>query len=56
MLRFDFDGLREFCSRPDFFVVFNGMHGAGGRFARRVLLDELGLPARASGGATPTRT
>lgn len=41
---FDFDGLREFCSRPDFSIVFDGMHGAGGRFARRVLVDELGLP------------
>jgi phosphoglucomutase len=42
---FDFDALSIFLKdRPDFSVVFDGMHGAGGPFARRVLLEELGLP------------
>ena len=25
-------------------MVFDGMHGAGGKFAQRVLVEELGLP------------
>ncbi|KAL9186207.1 hypothetical protein ACHAXT_005445 [Thalassiosira profunda] len=41
---FDFDALKKFCARDDFSVVFDGMHGAGGPFARRVLVEELGLP------------
>ena len=41
---FDFDGLREFVKRDGFSVLFDGMHGAGGPFARRVLFEELGLP------------
>jgi len=41
---FDFDALRTFCKRDEFSVLFDGMHGAGGPFARRVLIEELGLP------------
>lgn len=41
---FDFDALKEFAKRDGFSVLFDGMHGAGGPFARRVLIDELGLP------------
>jgi phosphoglucomutase len=42
---FDFDALKEFLrSRPDFSVLFDGMHGAGGPFAVKVLIEELGLP------------
>jgi phosphoglucomutase len=41
---FDFDALRKFAQRPDFSLLFDGMHGAGGPFARRVLVEELGLP------------
>jgi len=41
---FDFDALSEFAKRPGFSLVFDGMHGAGGPFARRVLVEELGLP------------
>lgn len=41
---FDFNALQEFANRPDFSLLFDGMHGAGGPFARRVLIDELGLP------------
>lgn len=42
---FDFEGLKEFGAREGFSMVFDGMHGAGGPFAKRVLLEELGLPA-----------
>lgn len=41
---FDFDGLKSFCQRSGVSVLYDGMHGAGGPFARRVLVDELGLP------------
>ena len=42
---FDFDALRAFLSsRPKFSMLFDGMHGAGGPFAKRVLVEELGLP------------
>ncbi|GKY94585.1 hypothetical protein MPSEU_000424100 [Mayamaea pseudoterrestris] len=41
---FDFEKLREFVKRPGFSILFDGMHGAGGPFARRVLVDDLGLP------------
>jgi phosphoglucomutase len=41
---FDFDALREFAKRPGFSLVFDGMHGAGGPFARRVLVEELAMP------------
>ena len=41
---FDFDALREFAKRPGFSLVFDGMHGAGGPFARRVLVEALGMP------------
>jgi len=41
---FDFDQLREFAKKEGFSLLFDGMHGAGGPFARRVLVEELGLP------------
>mmetsp|Transcript_25863 Transcript_25863/g.61319 ORF Transcript_25863/g.61319 Transcript_25863/m.61319 type:complete len:703 (+) Transcript_25863:202-2310(+) len=42
---FDFDAMKQFAStRPDFKILFDGMHGAGGPFARRVLFEELGFP------------
>lgn len=41
---FDFDALKEFVQRPEFSILYDGMHGAGGPFARRVLVEELGLP------------
>ena len=41
---FDFDRLRELVARPGFSLAFDGMHGAGGPFATRVLVGELGLP------------
>lgn len=41
---FDFDALRSFAQRDDFSLLFDGMHGAGGPFAKKVLVEELGLP------------
>jgi phosphoglucomutase len=41
---FDFDGIREFGKRSDFSILFDGMHGAGGPFAQRILFEELGFP------------
>jgi phosphoglucomutase len=43
---FSFEKLRALASRPDFRLLFDGMHGAGGPFARRLLVEELGLPER----------
>jgi len=40
---FDFEALAQFAKRPAFSLLFDGMHGAGGPFARRVLVEELGL-------------
>jgi len=39
---FDFPALRSFLQRPDFSLVFDGMHGVAGPFARKLLVDELG--------------
>jgi phosphoglucomutase len=41
---FNFDELRDFAKREGFSLLFDGMHGAGGPFAKRVLVEELGLP------------
>lgn len=41
---FDFSALTAFSKRPTFSLLFDGMHGAGGPFARRILVEELGLP------------
>ena len=41
---FDFEAMKDFANRPDFSILFDGMHGAGGPFARRILVEELGFP------------
>lgn len=41
---FDFDAMQAFAKRPGFSILFDGMHGAGGPFAKRVLMEELGFP------------
>ena len=41
---FDFDAIRAFAKRPEFSILFDGMHGAGGPFAQRILVEELGFP------------
>jgi phosphoglucomutase len=40
---FDFEALQKFGRRPNFSILYDGMHGAGGPFAKRVLIEELGL-------------
>jgi phosphoglucomutase len=42
---FDFPALKAFVARPDFKLVFDGMHGIAGPTARAVFIDELGVPA-----------
>lgn len=41
---FDFEELSKFSKKEGFSLIFDGMHGAGGPFAQKVLVDELGLP------------
>jgi phosphoglucomutase len=41
---FNFDDISEFAKHPDFSILFDGMHGAGGPFAQRILIEELGFP------------
>lgn len=41
---FDFHALSKFVKHPNFSMIFDGMHGAGGPFAKRILIEELGLP------------
>jgi len=41
---FDFDAIREFAKNPEFSILFDGMHGAGGPFAQRILVEGLGFP------------
>ncbi len=42
---FNFDKLRSFCQgKGPSTLLFDGMHGAGGPFARKIFVDELGLP------------
>jgi phosphoglucomutase len=41
---FDFPALKSFAQKGQFSLLYDGMAGAGGPFARRVLRQELGLP------------
>jgi phosphoglucomutase len=41
---FNFDDLKAFVSRKDFNLVFDGMHGASGPYAKVILTDILGVP------------
>jgi phosphoglucomutase len=40
---FDFDALKALVARPDFNLLFDGMHGAAGPYAKRILGDILGV-------------
>jgi len=40
---FDFEALKQFAKKPGFKLLFDGMHGAGGPFARKIFLEELGM-------------
>ena len=41
---FDFPALRRLVARPDFSMIFDGMHGVAGPYARRLFVEELGAP------------
>ncbi len=41
---FDFDNLKQFVSRPDFNLLIDGMHGAVGPYAGKILGEILGVP------------
>jgi len=45
---FDFGAIRALLARPDFSMVFDGMHGVAGASARRVFCDELGADPAAA--------
>ena len=40
---FDFEALRAFVQRKDFSMVYDGMHGVAGPFAKAIFVDKLGL-------------
>lgn len=42
---FDFEVLKAFLSRSDFNMLLDGMHGAVGPYAKRILCEILGVPA-----------
>lgn len=42
---FDFDMLKAFLARSDFKILFDGMHGIAGPYAKRVFIDNLGVSA-----------
>lgn len=40
---FDFNALKAFVSRKDFNLLFDGMHGAAGPYAKRIFGDIFGI-------------
>jgi phosphoglucomutase len=50
---FNFDAIRALLRRPDFTVLYDGMCGVGGPYARRVLVDELGAREPSLSNANP---
>ena len=36
--------MKEFVARPDFKMLFDGMHGASGPYAKKILGEILGVP------------
>jgi phosphoglucomutase len=40
---FDFDQLKAFVNRPDFSMLFDGMHGASGPYARKIFGELFGI-------------
>jgi phosphoglucomutase len=44
---YNFPALAALIARPDFSMVFDGMHGVAGPYAASILRDELGAPASA---------
>lgn len=51
---FDFGMIKAFVqSRPDFTLLFDGMHGVTGPYGSRIFIDELGFPASSVMNAIP---
>jgi len=50
---FDFPLLKTFIARSDFTLLFDGLHGVGGPFARAILVDELKAPESCLQNAVP---
>jgi phosphoglucomutase len=51
---FDFPLIRSFlAARPDFKLLFDGMHGVTGPYGRRIFVKELGLPPSSVMNDTP---
>ena len=52
---FDFTAIKALLARPDFRMVYDGMHGVAGNTARRVFVDLLGAQVsnRPCGGSSP---
>jgi phosphoglucomutase len=40
---FDFDFLKTFVNRPDFGMLFDGMHGASGPYAKKIFGEIFGV-------------
>lgn len=41
---FNFEELKAFVKRPDFKMVFDGMHGVSGPYAQKIFGEVLGIP------------
>jgi len=53
---FDMDAIRTLLRREDMSVVFDGMHGVAGPYAKAVLCGELGLPSSCLHHCEPSET
>ena len=42
---FNFEMMKKLIARSDFSLCFDGMHGVSGPYARRLLINELGVPS-----------
>eukprot|EP00270_Netrium_digitus_P009834 TRINITY_DN3014_c0_g1_i2.p1 TRINITY_DN3014_c0_g1~~TRINITY_DN3014_c0_g1_i2.p1 ORF type:complete len:586 (+),score=191.25 TRINITY_DN3014_c0_g1_i2:99-1856(+) len=40
---FDFDSIRKLVQRPDFKILFDGLHGVAGAYAGKIFVEELGV-------------
>jgi len=50
---FDFHSIKQLLDRPDFSMVYDTMFGVNGPYAKKVFVDELGLPESVLLNATP---
>ena len=50
---FDFEMLRNFCARPEFSLLFDGMNAVTGVYAKKIFCEALGLPEKSIRQCTP---